>query len=142
MIIPTDKLNQAKAEYDGQAIKEIMEYFGQEYDGKKKSMLCPFHDDKNASFMWNPKANAFHCFGCNHNYDIIDLYLDQGLTFLQAVQKLFDNVGMEYSFDSRGKQSKPAYRYPKREIGNDRTNVEDYLSIRKISKKTNYGGTR
>ena len=35
MIIPTEKINQAKAEYDGQAIKEIMEYFGQEYDGKK-----------------------------------------------------------------------------------------------------------
>lgn len=136
MIIPTEKINQAKAEYDGQAIKEIMEYFGQEYDGKKKSMLCPFHNDKNASFIWNPKANAFHCFGCNHNYDIIDLYLDQGLTFLQAVQKLFDNVGFEYSFDSRGKQSKSAYRYPKREIENDRTDVENYLLQRKISKKT------
>ena len=27
MIIPADKINEAKAEYDGQAIKEIMEHF-------------------------------------------------------------------------------------------------------------------
>lgn len=136
MIIPADKINEAKAEYDGQAIKEIMEHFGYEYDGKKKAILCPFHNDKNASFVWNPKANAFHCFACQKNYDIIDLYLDQGLTFLQAVQKLFDNVGLEYSFGERGKQVKPSYKYPMREIGNDRTAVEEYLAKRKISKKT------
>lgn len=136
MIVPAEKINQAKELYDGQAIKEIFEHFGHEYDGKTKAILCPFHNDKNASFVWNPKANALHCFACNKNYDIIDLYLDQGLTFLEAVKKLFDNVGIEYSFDARGKQSKPAYRYPKREIGNDRSQVEEYLSSRKISKKT------
>lgn len=136
MIVPAEKINQAKAEYDGQAIKEIMEHFGYEYDGKKASMLCPFHNDKNASFMWNPKANSFHCFGCLKNYDIIDLYLDQGMTFLEATKKLFDNVGYEYSFDERGRQSKPTYRYPKREINHDRTLVEEYLATRKISKKT------
>lgn len=136
MLIPVEKINEAKALYDGQAIKEIFEHFGYEYDGKMKGILCPFHDDKNASFIWNPKANAAHCFGCNRNYDIIDLYLDQGMTFLEAVQKLFKNVGMEYSFDERGKQNKPTYKYPKREIGYDRTKVEAYLGKRKISPKT------
>ena len=136
MLIPVEKINEAKALYDGQAIKEIFEHFGYEYDGKMKGILCPFHDDKNASFIWNPKANAAHCFGCNRNYDIIDLYLDQGMTFLEAVQKLFKNVGMEYSFDERGKQNKPTYKYPKREIGYDRTKVETYLGKRKISPKT------
>ena len=104
--------------------------------GKTKGILCPFHNDKNASFIWNPKANALHCFGCNRNYDIIDLYLDQGLTFLEAVQKLFKNVGIEYTFDERGKQSKQAYKYPMREIGFDRSQVERYMMQRQISSKT------
>src|SRR5574344_337180 len=136
MLIPKEKLQEAKAKYDGEAITEICDYFGITFNEKTKSALCPFHEDKNPSFSWNPKSNQFHCFGCSKNFDIIDLYLLQGLTYVQAVQKLFEKTGIEFNFTERGIQSKQAYRYPKREFGYDKTLVEDYLKSRKISKET------
>ena len=136
MLVPQDKLLEAKIKYDGQAIQEICDYFGIEFNEKSKSALCPFHADKNPSFSWNPKTASFRCFGCSKSFDIIDLYLAQGMTFIQAVQKLFEQTNTDFSFSPRGVHSKPAYRYPKREFGADRTGVEQYMAQRKISKKT------
>ena len=137
MLIPVEKIDEAKAKYDGQAIKEIVAYFGLEgsYNEKEKSCSCPWHRDKTPSFIWNPKNNSFHCFSCSRNFGIIDLYLAQGMTYLEAVEKLFKEVDMEYNFSQRGATTNSAYRYPKHEHS-DRTNVENYLGLRKISKKT------
>ena len=77
MLIPQEKIDEAKRIYDGQAMTEIVEYLGvAKWDEKLKKGLCPFHKDMNPSFIWNDKNNSFHCFGCNKNYGIIDLYLE------------------------------------------------------------------
>ena len=137
MLIPVEKINEAKARYDGQAIKEIVEYFGLEgsYNEREKSCSCPWHKDKTPSFIWNPKNNSFHCFSCSRNFGIIDLYLAKGMTYLEAVEKLFKEVDMEYNFAQKGASTNSSYKYPKHEHS-DRTNVESYLGLRKISKKT------
>lgn len=137
MLVPVEKIDEAKARYDGQAIAEIIQYFGLEgsYNERDKSCSCPWHRDKTPSFIWNDKTNCFHCFSCGRNYGIIDLYLEQGLTYLEAVEKLFKQVDMEYSFNQKGALTSPSYNYPKREHS-DRTNVEQYLQTRKISVKT------
>lgn len=137
MLIPVEKIDEAKALYDGQAIEKIVSYFGLEgsYNEKEQSCSCPWHRDKTPSFIWNDKTNCFHCFSCGRNYGIIDLYLDQGLTYLEAVQKLFKEVNIEYNFAQKGLTNHPSYKYP-RHVKNDRTKVEQYLSLRKISTKT------
>lgn len=137
MLIPVEKIDEAKAKYNGQAIQEIVQYFGLEgsYNEREKSCSCPWHRDKTPSFIWNEKTNCFHCFSCNRNYGIIDLYLDQGMTYLEAVQKLFNNVNMDYNFSQKGAMHLNNHKYPKREHG-DRSNVEQYLQSRKISIKT------
>ena len=137
MLIPIEKINEAKALYDGQAIKKIIQHFGIEdtYNEKEKSCSCPWHIDKTPSFIWNDKTNCFHCFSCGRNFGIIDLYLEQGLTYLDAVEKLFKEVDFNYNFSQKGAQSAPSYKYPKREHS-DRDNVEQYLGLRKISLKT------
>lgn len=136
MLIPIEKIDLAKQKYDGQAIQEIVEHFGLYYNEKTKSASCPFHEDKTPSFIWNEKSNSFHCFSCNVNFGIIDLYMEQGLTYLEAVQKLFEKTGIEYSFGERGLASKPSYVYPKKEEAHDLTKVTEYLSKRKISENT------
>lgn len=136
MLVPIEKIDLAKQKYDGQAIEEIVEYFGLNYNEKTKAASCPFHEDNTPSFIWNEKSNNFHCFGCNVNFGIIDLYMEQGLSYLEAVQKLFEKTGIEYNFGEKGLASKPSYVYPKREEEHDMTQVIEYLSKRKISERT------
>ena len=64
MLVPVEKIDAAKAKYDGQAIDEIVRHFGLEgsYNEKEKSCSCPWHRDKTPSFIWNEKTNCFHCF--------------------------------------------------------------------------------
>nr|DAJ39020.1 MAG TPA: DNA directed DNA polymerase [Caudoviricetes sp.] len=277
MLIPAEKINMAKAKYDGQAIAEIVRHFGLEdsYNDKDKSCSCPWHRDRTPSFLWNEKTNCFHCFAketevitkkgicqigdivgqkveiingngqwekvifksygiqsllklnltsngvkktiyatpehewivqgkqhkvqtkdlkqgyrlermwhknfnnitpdlgymvesveitdrieevyccvtsthsfvlkdfiltgncfsCGRNFGIIDLYLEQGMTYLEAVEKLFKQVDMDYSFNQKGVLTSPSYNYPHHEHS-DRTKVEQYLQTRKISLKT------
>lgn len=137
MLIPVEKIDEAKAIYDGQAIEEIIRHFGLEgtYNEKEQSCSCPWHRDNTPSFIWNGKTNCFHCFSCGRNYGIIDLYLDEGLTYLEAVQKLFQKVGTEYNFTQKGLANRPSYKYP-RHIKEDRTNVEQYMALRKITPQT------
>lgn len=148
MTIPNEEIQVAKSIYGEEAIDEIVEYFNIEnFDTKNKKGSCPFgHVDKTPSFIWNSKANSFHCFSCNKNYDIIDLYMDKGMTFLQAVENLFNKEtvkkyfaenGMKVpGFEERGLKNKKNYHYPVHEQSKDRSLVENYLGLRKISKQT------
>lgn len=136
MLVPKEKINQAKELYGDKAMSDIVSYFGLEgsYNEASKSCSCPWHKDNTPSFIWNPKNNCAHCFSCNRNFGILDLYLAQGMSYLEAVEKLFKQVDMDFNFGSKGVQD-ASYKYPKREHS-DRTNVEKYLSLRGISKKT------
>jgi DNA primase len=50
---------------------------------------CPFHEDKNPSFVVTPDKNLFHCMGCNVGGSVIDLVMKlDHLTFRQTVEKL------------------------------------------------------
>ena len=136
MLIPKGKIDKAKELYGDRAMTDIVTYFGLEdsYNETSKSCSCPWHKDKTPSFIWNPKNNSAHCFSCGRNYGIIDLYLAQGMSYLEAVEKLFKQVDIEYNFSNKDIQDF-SYRYPKREHS-DRANVEKYLGLRGISTKT------
>ena len=51
MLIPRNKIDEAKAKYDGKAIEEIVAHFGLEgtYNEKNKSCSCPFHKEQEQS---------------------------------------------------------------------------------------------
>lgn len=63
---------------------------GREYTG-----LCPFHNEKTPSFTVNEAKGFYHCFGCGAHGDIIKFEMDaNGLTFIDAVEKLAHKVGL------------------------------------------------
>ena len=62
--------------------------------------------------------------------------MQTGLTYLEALQKLFELAKMPVSFGEKGVQTRRQYRYPKPEPLNDKTNVYGYLGKRGISKET------
>jgi DNA primase catalytic core len=56
---------------------------------------CPFHEDKNPSFVVSPEKNLFHCLGCNAGGSVIDLVMKlDKIEFKEAVQKLLTSTGL------------------------------------------------
>ena len=58
--------------------------------------LCPFHDEKTASFHVMPEKQFFHCFGCGVSGDAIS-FLKQfdNVEFYPALEKLAEIQGVE-----------------------------------------------
>ncbi len=51
--------------------------------------LCPFHQEKKASFCIYPDQERFVCWGCGAKGDVIDFIMTKrGLSFVQAIRYL------------------------------------------------------
>ncbi len=136
MLVEKEQILKAKAKLGDKNADIIAEVLKLEnYDPVNKKALCPWHLEDTPSFIYNPKTYSYHCFGCSKNTDIIDAYMHSGLTYLGALQKLFEAAKMPISFGEKGVQTKYQYRYPKLEPENDKANVYSYLSQRGISKE-------
>ena len=118
------------------------------WDGKALKACCPFHSEDTPSFIWNKKENYFKCFGCGRVHSILDHYQHhQGLSYIDAVKKLFNEANIEFndfSFKSQDKEDYfKNYKYPKEETNIDRSKVEKYLARRHISKEIlDYAGVK
>lgn len=61
--------------------------------------LCPFHDETSPSFSVSPAKNFYHCFGCNESGDVITFVMKtEGLTFVEAIERLADKVGFQLRY--------------------------------------------
>ncbi len=57
--------------------------------------LCPFHDEKTASFQVSPSRGTYHCFGCGEGGDVFAFLANyEHLDFVEAVQRLADRAGI------------------------------------------------
>lgn len=107
------------------------------FDERNLKCCCPFHEEKTPSFIWNKKTGRFHCFGaCGQSYDIIDVFMKMGMTYIEALQKLFEYADMKVPFGEHHAKTEYNYRYPHEEPLNDKELVYAYLAKRKISKET------
>lgn len=86
--------HEKKKSIDIQAIKEntnIEDVLG---NAKKKlahtlTFICPFHNEKNPSFVWYKKQNSGHCFSCGKHGDVIDIAMTLWqCDFVSACKKL------------------------------------------------------
>ncbi len=76
---------------------------GRDYKG-----LCPFHDEKTASFTVSPAKGFYHCFGCGaHGTALGFLMSYDNLSFPEAAETLADMVGLEVPRET-GAQEAPA----------------------------------
>ncbi len=65
--------------------------------------LCPFHDEKTPSFNVRPTHGTFHCFGCGEGGDVIAFLCKiDHLTFVEAVERLAERVGVKLTFEGGG----------------------------------------
>lgn len=59
-------------------------------------VLCPFHNDKNASMSINTESGLYHCFACNASGSAIGFYMKRNnLTYPEALKALDMDKPME-----------------------------------------------
>ena len=116
-------------------IADILEL--ENFDQKNLKACCPYHREDTASFIYNKKNHTMHCFGCSKTVDVIDVLMESGKTFIDAVKWLCDRAGISFSCPEQYVKTLPRYRYPNEEsLYNDKSKVYEYLQSRGISKAT------
>lgn len=131
------KAKEQLGDKNAELIAETLNLESLKYDSKNKKACCPYHDEKTPSFVYNPKEYNFHCFGCGKTVDVVDAIIyKEKCSFIEALQKLFELAEIPYSFGEHKVKTRSQYKYPTPVELRDRTNVEKYLAIRKISPQT------
>jgi DNA primase len=99
---------------DRARIEEIVgSYVTLRSSGGTMKGLCPFHDEKTPSFQVTPSRGYWYCFGaCAEGGDVIDFMRKiDNLTFVEAVERLADRVGVQLRYtDDTGQRPEPGAR--------------------------------
>ncbi len=70
--------------------------------GRRWSGLCPFHNEKTASFSVNAEEGFYHCFGCKASGDAITFLREkEQLDFVGAVEALANRAGITLRYTER-----------------------------------------
>ncbi|TXL62719.1 DNA primase [Aeromicrobium terrae] len=76
--------------------------------GGSRKGLCPFHDEKSPSFNVRPAQGYYHCFGCGVGGDSIKFLQEiEGLTFVEAVERLAGKYGIQLRYEEGNAPSGP-----------------------------------
>ncbi|MDR0593891.1 MAG: DNA primase, partial [Bifidobacteriaceae bacterium] len=98
-------------EQDIEAVRQavqIEQIVGERVDLKRAGAgslkgLCPFHDERTASFNVRPQVGMWHCFGCGEGGDTIAFVMKaDALTFSEAVEYLAGRYGITLHYHDAG----------------------------------------
>ncbi|MCB9599602.1 MAG: DNA primase [Sandaracinus sp.] len=93
-MIPDEAIADLRARVDLKAL--VGEYVRLVKSGASWKGLCPFHNEKSASFYVHPDRGFFHCFGCGASGDVFAFLMRlEGLTFPDAARRLAERAGVE-----------------------------------------------
>lgn len=88
----------------------MLELVGQKTDlrrsGSQWMGVCPFHDERSASFSVNAEAKVYYCFGCQERGDAIR-FVEQteGLDFREAIEFLAERYNVELKLEKEDPQA-------------------------------------
>lgn len=83
------------------------------HGSKDLKCRCPFHDDRDASFIVTPEKNLFHCLGCGIGGSVIDFVMKMdGLSFRHAFEVLRTNPAALTGAEPVGKSTVPKLASP------------------------------
>ena len=93
---------------------ELVSVIGRRVNLKKKGReylgICPFHNEKTASFTVNEDKGFFHCFGCGEHGSIFDFLMKiDNLTFPEAVERLANEAGLDMPSETQENGEKSEY---------------------------------
>ena len=92
-----DIQNAASMIKDTVDMKTVLGLYG--YQAKHGKMVCPFHNDKNASlkiYESSGRHSGWHCFGCGKGGSVIDFVMEhEGCDFVTAVKAIDAAMGLQ-----------------------------------------------
>jgi DNA primase len=92
--------------------------------------ICPFHQEKTASFSVDAAKNLWHCFGCQKGGDVISLVQElESLTFVEAVERLAGKFGIQLTYEQVSPGQREAFTKKQRLISAHREAVAFYHDL-------------
>jgi DNA primase len=81
----------------------ISEYVQLRKRGKNYIGLCPFHSEKTPSFTVSEDKQIYHCFGCHNGGNVFKFLMEyKKISFLESIQELAEQLGIEISTEDEG----------------------------------------
>jgi DNA primase len=88
---PTEEIRSA-----ADIVKIVGDYVKLRKAGANLVGLCPFHQEKTASFAVHPVRQIFHCFGCGAGGDVFKfVMLIENVSFPEAVERVAEKAGVK-----------------------------------------------
>ncbi len=91
--IPDDLIDAIRSQADIADV--VSDYVTLRKSGRNFVGLCPFHDEKTASFSVNPERQIFHCFGCGKGGNVFTFLMEhEHVSFVEAVHHVARRLGI------------------------------------------------
>jgi DNA primase len=104
--IPEETINKILSSTD--IVDVVSDYVQLKKQGRNYFGLCPFHGENTPSFSVSPDKQIFHCFGCGAGGNAFTFLMDvDGLSFIEAAQKLGSKVGEEITVRASSETEAP-----------------------------------
>ena len=85
----------------------IASYIPLKKTGRNFKALCPFHNEKTASFIVSQQKQIFHCFGCGEGGGVIQfLMLLEKVSFVEAIEILAHRLGLQIPYQRSSPQER------------------------------------
>ncbi len=69
--------------------------------GNKYISICPFHSEKNPSFIVNEDKNYYYCFGCKTYGNVINFIMRfDNISFLESIKKISNLYNIDIKFNN------------------------------------------
>lgn len=93
MYYPDEVIEQVRQAND--IVDVIGEYVKLTRKGSRYSGLCPFHNEKTASFSVSPDMQLYYCFGCGAGGNVYTFVMEyESFSFQEAVEHLAKRAGI------------------------------------------------
>lgn len=103
-MINQNSLESLKAQVD--VVDTIANYIELKKSGANFKALCPFHDEKSASFVVSPQKQIYHCFSCGAGGDAIKFVQEyKKLNFQEAVEEIANEMNFMLEYENNANNS-------------------------------------
>ncbi|KIM10131.1 MAG: hypothetical protein KU37_11620 [Sulfuricurvum sp. PC08-66] len=104
-MIKQSSIDALKARLD--IVDVITDYIELKKSGSNYKAVCPFHDEKSASFSVSPARQMYHCFGCKASGDAVKFVMDhQQLTYPEALERLAKHANFTLEYEVKDESPK------------------------------------
>lgn len=93
-MIPEETIRKVKEEHN--VYEVVSEYVKLKKEGADYKGLCPFHNEKSASFSISVSKNIYKCFGCGKSGNGITFLMEHvKMTFIEAIKHIAEKNNIE-----------------------------------------------